>query len=172
MSKVRAAALLVMFSFACGKKDGGEPKKEPPPTAADAAPAAKPVDAAAAAAIADAATAAAPVDAGAGPATGPDAGKVAGDPNQGPPRDLKVLPKSWSREKVEKWMEDNIERGLGVKCEFCHDEKDYAADHEHKDIARAMMRMTSELDRTYFKGKGRVTCFTCHLGKEEPPGSK
>ena len=118
-------------------------------------------------AAADAAPASTP-DAAAGKA--PDAGK--GGKNTGPMRDLKILPKSWSRDKVDQWMEDNVERGLGVKCEHCHDKDDYGADHEKKTIAREMMRMSAELDRTYFKGKNRITCFTCHLGKEKPPGSK
>jgi photosynthetic reaction center cytochrome c subunit len=170
MAKVLTAALLVMFSFACGKKkdsESGPAPPQPPPAATDAAaPPPRPVDAAAAAA-ADAAPP--PVDAGA--AAGPDAGPTA-DKNQGPPRDLQVLPRKWPRDKVKAWMKDNMERGLGAKCKFCHDESDFAADHEHKAEARDMIRMTFDLDRTYFKGKGRITCFTCHAGKLKVPGAK
>ena len=142
------------------KKD--EDKKKPttkPTTTSDAAvqkPPVKPADAAAAQTV-DAAASAAAQDGGAAAA------------NAGPPTNLKVLPKSWSRKQVTAYMKGGIKRGLGQKCSYCHDVKDYAADgNKHKAIAREMIQMTFEMNKRYFGGKQRVTCYTCHLGKKEP----
>ncbi|MFN7992213.1 MAG: c-type cytochrome [Bryobacteraceae bacterium] len=58
---------------------------------------------------------------------------------------------------------------LGVKCEFCHVEGDFASDENpHKEIARKMMLMTHEINAKFPDGKMHVTCYTCHRGAEEP----
>jgi hypothetical protein len=31
-----------------------------------------------------------------------------------------------------------------------------------------MMRMTTDLNRQYFKGQSKVTCYSCHKGKKKP----
>lgn len=80
------------------------------------------------------------------------------------PQNLKVLPASWSLERVKKHMK-TFNKGLGVDCDHCHKDKNYAADTDHKRIARDMIRMTRALNRQYFGGKGKVTCMTCHHGK-------
>jgi hypothetical protein len=62
-----------------------------------------------------------------------------------------------------------IRGALGVECEFCHDEKDRAADTKtEKETARAMMRMVNELNKNNFEGKQEVTCYTCHRGSPIP----
>jgi len=84
------------------------------------------------------------------------------------PTNLRVLPKSMSRARVDTIME-GMSRQLGVECAFCHDEKDYASDaNHHKGMARKMMVMTRDLNKQFFGGKQEVSCFTCHKGKAEP----
>lgn len=61
-----------------------------------------------------------------------------------------------------------IERSLGVKCTFCHTEKKFEADTDHKKIARQMLVMTDDLNRANFGGKAEITCWTCHHGEKEP----
>ena len=80
---------------------------------------------------------------------------------------LKVLPKKMSKKEVKTVMKD-ISKSLGVQCDFCHDTDDFSKDTKHKEVARNMMRMTTELNKKYFKGKSRVTCMTCHQGNKEP----
>ena len=96
---------------------------------------------------------------------------------------LKVLPKDISDQKLDKIMLDDFEKGLGVTCNYCHVEDkaakkfDYASDAiPEKETAREMMRMTLELNKTYFKlgtpalGDSTlvVTCYTCHNGNAIP----
>ena len=62
-----------------------------------------------------------------------------------------------------------IRGALGVDCEFCHEEKDRAADtKKEKETARSMMRMVNELNKNNFEGKQEVTCYTCHRGSPIP----
>lgn len=59
---------------------------------------------------------------------------------------------------------------LGVNCNFCHAENDFAKDdNEHKDIARDMLKMTFELNKKYFESRSEVSCNTCHQGRPHPP---
>ncbi len=61
---------------------------------------------------------------------------------------------------------------LGVKCDFCHVEGNFASDDKrHKQIARHMITMTQGINEQFFKGNARVACFTCHHGEEEPKGA-
>ena len=78
----------------------------------------------------------------------------------------------------------NFMRGsLGVHCDFCHvrneDKKefDFASDDKpEKDIAREMMRMTTEINTKYFNFENSsrsdtitvVKCATCHRGDPHP----
>ena len=41
-------------------------------------------------------------------------------------------------------------------------------DTNKKKLAREMMQMTSEISRKYPSTMKKVTCWTCHRGKEEP----
>lgn len=88
------------------------------------------------------------------------------------PRDLRVLPKTWSQQRVKRYMKTEVAKALGVQCDFCHDRSDFAADHEHKAAARAMMKMVNDINKRFFKGKSRVRCVTCHMGKDTPRGGE
>ena len=100
-------------------------------------------------------------------------------------RNLKVLPKDISDQKLDSIMESyNI--ALGVKCEFCHvkmkifpGDFDYASDAEPmKENARKMMAMVIDINKNnfWFDKNQRpeylktVTCITCHRGEAFPPG--
>jgi hypothetical protein len=98
---------------------------------------------------------------------------------------LKVLPKNISSKMLQGIMIDEFEDALGVGCGFCHGEQpgshrpDYASDAKpEKAIARAMMRMTINLNKKYFLVKKPaigdpalvITCNTCHHGQPHPDG--
>ena len=99
-------------------------------------------------------------------------------------RNLKVLPKDISDEKLDSIMQ-TYNKALGVKCEFCHVKKkvypgdmDYASDAEpKKEKAREMMRMTIDINQKYFPYQpgerpeylNTITCKTCHRGEHFPP---
>ncbi|MBS1716901.1 MAG: c-type cytochrome [Armatimonadetes bacterium] len=58
---------------------------------------------------------------------------------------------------------------LKVKCTFCHEEQNFAGDNKkEKQTAREMIEMTNGINKTYFEGKQRVTCNSCHNGHNEP----
>jgi photosynthetic reaction center cytochrome c subunit len=58
---------------------------------------------------------------------------------------------------------------LGVRCDFCHVQGDFASDDKpHKEIARKMIVMAREINAKFPDGKMHVTCYTCHRGAEEP----
>ncbi len=61
---------------------------------------------------------------------------------------------------------------LGVQCTFCHVRENNAMafdkDHEHKTIAREMIKMVQEVNKNNFGGKTEVSCFTCHQGRPVP----
>ncbi len=99
-------------------------------------------------------------------------------------RNLKVLPKDISDEKLDSIMQTyNV--ALGVKCEFCHvpvkgfkDSLDYVSDAEPmKENARKMMSMVIDINKNnfWFNKNERpeylktVTCKTCHRGEAFPP---
>jgi hypothetical protein len=58
---------------------------------------------------------------------------------------------------------------LGVRCNFCHVQGDFASDENpHKKIARQMIAMTQDINHHFEDSKTHVTCYTCHRGQEEP----
>jgi len=58
---------------------------------------------------------------------------------------------------------------LGVKCDACHVQGDFANDEKHmKQVARMMIVMAQEINAKFPDGKVHVTCYTCHRGDEEP----
>jgi len=111
----------------------------------------------------------------------------AGQPPQGgppgpPPKNLQVLPKDLSRQQVTQIMR-GFTRGLGVRCLFCHVGEegadpstfDFASDEKpNKKTARLMLQMTQDVNTKLANvgdkpaGEMRVTCYTCHRGKEKP----
>jgi len=163
-----SVAALLCAAPGC-KKDNAKPDPAALKDAAGTGVAAKPADAAAAAAVtADAgAVAAATADAGARSAPpGADAGAAAS--GDAAPKNLKVLPKTWTTAKVNDFMKKQVARGLGVKCDACHVKGDYASDdNKAKLAARKMIALTDGINRDFFKKKPEVTCFTCHKGKKE-----
>ena len=71
-----------------------------------------------------------------------------------------------------------IATALGVKCDHCHVQGNFASDEKSpKRTARQMIEMTRALNSQYFpkhepkEGEsilGRVTCVTCHRGQQKP----
>jgi hypothetical protein len=59
--------------------------------------------------------------------------------------------------------------GLGVSCQYCHEQGDVASDAKpQKRRGREMMRLVIDLNARHFGGKPVVTCFTCHNGQVHP----
>jgi tetratricopeptide (TPR) repeat protein len=96
------------------------------------------------------------------------------------PKNLKVLPKDWTRPQVINVMQ-NFTAALGVGCEYCHVEKegappDFASDDKkEKERARAMMKIATDLNANLPKALDepadqltRIGCITCHRGVPEP----
>jgi photosynthetic reaction center cytochrome c subunit len=93
-----------------------------------------------------------------------------------PPENVKVLtdlPPEAIRPEMRR-----ISAALGVECEHCHVQGNFASDEKSpKRVARRMLEMTRTLNAQHFakfeakEGTsvlGRVTCFTCHQGSLEP----
>ena len=63
---------------------------------------------------------------------------------------------------------------LGVRCDHCHvkDEKNEFVwdrdDKQDKKVARKMIEMTLELNKTSFNNRLEVSCYTCHQGHAHP----
>lgn len=58
---------------------------------------------------------------------------------------------------------------LGVKCEYCHVEGNFASDdNPHKETARMMIVLARDINGKFPDGKRHVTCYTCHRGATEP----
>jgi len=67
-----------------------------------------------------------------------------------------------------------FEAALGVGCPYCHDND--AAKREldskpQKLIARQMIEMVSAVNKSTFAGNKKVSCFTCHSGRNFPIGT-
>ena len=95
---------------------------------------------------------------------------------QDKPKNLQVLEFESVRD-LKKYMK-KIQKDLGVKCKFCHDINDKSIDTPHKKIAREMMRMQMDLNKSFFALLGdslhmhgertQISCWTCHRGTKEP----
>ena len=63
---------------------------------------------------------------------------------------------------------------MGNDCTFCHlptaalDRNAFAVATPRIQKARQMMVMVNTINKTYFAGEPRVTCFTCHHGNQSP----
>jgi photosynthetic reaction center cytochrome c subunit len=67
-------------------------------------------------------------------------------------------------------MMNFIATSLGVRCSFCHVNKDgnwdYASDEKPaKKTARNMITMTMGVNKNTFEGNSEVSCYTCHRGR-------
>lgn len=95
-------------------------------------------------------------------------GQQGGPPQGGGFKNLKVLPKDISRQQLMGFMQA-FNRALGVKCDHCHVDDKSSDEKPEKDVARAMVKMTSSLHQNAadFLPDGRdkkVNCWTCHRG--------
>jgi photosynthetic reaction center cytochrome c subunit len=80
------------------------------------------------------------------------------------PKNLKLI----TAEEVRPMM-GAFRRGLGVECSFCHVQGDFASDENpKKEMARKMITLVRDVNAKFPDGKGKVTCFTCHRGAQEP----
>jgi photosynthetic reaction center cytochrome c subunit len=62
-----------------------------------------------------------------------------------------------------------ISASLGVQCNFCHVQNDFASDEKmEKKTARSMITMVKSINQQFFDGKMEVRCYTCHHGAAEP----
>jgi hypothetical protein len=97
-------------------------------------------------------------------------------------KNLQVLPKDISSKDLQRIMVDEFQDGLGVSCSYCHAPEngsrhlDYASDEKpEKEIARAMMRMTLNVNKQYFNvlhpaiGDSLmiISCTSCHRGNPQ-----
>jgi hypothetical protein len=87
-------------------------------------------------------------------------------------KNLKVLPEDIKKEELLNIMKA-FNKALGVRCNHCHTmqpKPDWAADTDHKKIARSMMTMTQKISHDYFTWPDapKATCFMCHRGAEKP----
>jgi len=109
------------------------------------------------------------------------------------PQNVKVLPKTWTRQQVMSFMR-TFTVALGVQCTHCHagtpPQLNYPSDEKPtKDVARNMIHMVMHINDEHLKGIGsattaepraagappplgtlpeKVTCFTCHRGALTP----
>lgn len=108
------------------------------------------------------------------------AGSAFAQPAQEAPKNLTVLPKDFTRPQVIQVMQ-NFTAALGVGCDHCHVQNegvppDFASDDKkEKDLARAMMHITQDLNARLPMEFGvpaadltRVGCITCHRGVAVP----
>lgn len=94
---------------------------------------------------------------------------------------LQVLPKDIAKGRLIGIMRE-FAGALGVRCDFCHvgenvdtlEGFNFAADdREHKQAARVMMKMVSQINNSFIPQLGhespiRVRCVTCHGGLAKP----
>lgn len=94
----------------------------------------------------------------------------------GQPKNVQVL-KDKPIKELRDFMKNVVADGIGAKCNFCHNMKDYSSDEiKNKQIAREMLKMVNDINtqvaainRSVMK-KGElktVTCYTCHRGDVE-----
>jgi outer membrane lipoprotein-sorting protein len=63
---------------------------------------------------------------------------------------------------------------LGENCTFCHVEESsgdwskYSEDNANKQMARKMVLMMNAINKSYFGGQRKLTCYSCHRGGEVP----
>ncbi len=93
-----------------------------------------------------------------------------------PLENIKVLT-GWTGTEVREEMR-RMSGALGVKCEHCHVQGNFASDEKRaKHTGRRMLQLTISLNTDFFPAHepaagesklGRVTCYTCHNGTTTP----
>jgi len=111
-------------------------------------------------------------------------GIAASKPPQEKFKNLKVLPKDISEQRLDSVM-DEFEKALGVGCDFCHVKPadstaqwDMALDDKpEKNIARKMIEMSNKINKDFFNATTKygdenalleIRCVTCHHGEPHP----
>lgn len=80
------------------------------------------------------------------------------------PTNLKILKSDNLRETMASFRE-----ALGVQCNYCHVQGNFASDENpKKETARMMITMAREINGKFPDGKQHVRCYTCHRGATEP----
>lgn len=98
-------------------------------------------------------------------APGQPAGGGRGGPQ--PPKNIQVL-KDVPPDQLMLTMQ-YIAASLGVQCNYCHVQgQNDLDDKETKKTAREMMKMVNSLNTTFFDGRPRVSCASCHNGRSKP----
>ncbi|MEO6488439.1 MAG: c-type cytochrome [Ferruginibacter sp.] len=103
-------------------------------------------------------------------------------------KNLKVLPQDISERQLDSIMQ-SYDKALNVSCDFCHVQKkdmfsiapvtrelDFSIDDSMKENARKMIRLTIDINKTYFYFDSTVKpeylnvvrCNTCHRGNPFP----
>jgi hypothetical protein len=87
------------------------------------------------------------------------------------PQNLKVLKAATTQELIP--IMRTFTAGLGVQCNFCHVQGNFASDdNPKKETARHMITMVNQLNAGFNAAMGdtkaHVACFTCHRGETEP----
>ena len=97
-------------------------------------------------------------------------------------KNIKAFPSTMTYKQVDHEM-DVFKVALGVKCNYCHVQtppgapRDLASDaNPKKEIARAMIRMTRDMNEKYMSTISHadtatiqaITCNTCHRGAAKP----
>src|SRR6476620_343788 len=111
-------------------------------------------------------------------------GIAASKPTKEQFKNLKVLPKDISEQRLDSVMNE-FEKALGVGCDFCHVKPadstanwDMAADDKpEKNIARKMIEMSNKINKDFFNATTKygdenalleIHCVTCHHGEPHP----
>ena len=101
------------------------------------------------------------------------AAQAAGQPPGGgrggpqPPKNIQVL-KDVPVDQLMLTMQ-YIAASLGVQCTYCHVHgQNDLDDKDTKKKAREMMQMVDKLNATFFDGRPRVSCASCHNGRSKP----
>jgi hypothetical protein len=111
-------------------------------------------------------------------------GIAASEPPQEKFKNLKVLPKDISEQRLDSVM-DEFTKALGVECDFCHVKPadttaqwDMALDDKpDKNIARKMIEMANKINKDFFNATTKygdqnalleIHCVTCHHGEPHP----
>jgi len=101
------------------------------------------------------------------PVPAPQAPGQAPGGGRGGPRNIQVL-KDVPQDQILLTMQ-YISASLGVQCNYCHVQgQNDLDDKEPKKIAREMMKMVEKVNATFFDGKPRVSCASCHNGRATP----
>ncbi|MCH8069060.1 MAG: c-type cytochrome, partial [Candidatus Marinimicrobia bacterium] len=85
-------------------------------------------------------------------------------------KNVQVLPFETKKDLMV-YMKTKVAKSLGVKCNFCHNIKDYSSDEKaHKTIGREMMKMVMDINENVMVPIkfDPISCWTCHRGDESP----